>query len=109
MDLFMSTVAKLQAAKALGTPFAEAHRHAGYARAKSAADNHCTMVLSVALAREQARLIIKGAASARGRSALAALRRPQVGLPLGLAAVGAGLGRVSEVGLLPRLPLLLAH
>jgi hypothetical protein len=65
------------------------------------------MVVSVAMEREQAQLIIKGAESARGRSSFAAGRRPPVGLPSGLAAVGAGLGRVSRVGLLPRQPLLL--
>ena len=68
--------------------------------AKSAADNHCTMVVSVAMAREQAQLIIRGAESAGGRSGVAARCRPAVALPLGLTAVGAGVGRVSWVGLL---------
>jgi len=100
MDRFLSTVARLQAARALGVPYVDAHRHQGYARAKSAADNHCTMVVSVAMAREQAQLIIRGAESAGGRSGVAARCRPAVALPPGLAAVGAGVGRVSEVGLL---------
>jgi hypothetical protein len=63
------------------------------------------MPVLVAMAREQARLVIQGAESALGRSCLAAGRRLPVGLPSGLATVGAGSGRI---GLLPRQPLLLA-
>ena len=44
-------------------------------------------------AREQARLIIKRAQCAQ--------RRPGGALPLAVAAVGAGVGLLSEVGLLP--------
>jgi len=51
-------------------------------------------------AREQAQLIIRGAESAGGRSGVAAMCRPAVALPLGLTAVGTGVGRVSGVGLL---------
>ena len=90
---FVGTLAKVQAAKALCVPYGEAKEHSSYARVHGAALNHCFMVLSVTAAREQARLIIKGAQFAN--------RRPGGALPLAVAAVGAGVGLLSGVGLLP--------
>ena len=63
---------------------AQAKEHPGYARVHGAALDHCCMVLSVTAAREQARLIIKGAQCAR--------RRPGGELPLAVAAAVGALG-----------------
>jgi len=62
---FLDTVAEAQAAKALGVDLESARQLPGFFRAQAAANKHCRMVISVAIAKVQAKLVIKGAESVR--------------------------------------------
>ena len=83
MHKLLDTFSELQAARALEKTFMQVQYHPAYRRVKSAAHNHVYMVISVALAREQARLVIKGAESCERRWG----NQPG-NLPVGVAPVG---------------------
>jgi hypothetical protein len=98
MHKLLDTFSELQAARALEKTFMQVQYHPAYRRVKSAAHNHVYMVISVALAREQARLVIKGAESCERRWG----NQPG-NLPVGVGLVGVVAGAsVDSMGLLPQ-------
>jgi hypothetical protein len=98
MQKLLDTFSELQAARALEKTFMQVQYHPAYRRVKSAAHNHVYMVISVALAREQARLVIKGAESCERRWG----NQPG-NLPVGVGLVGVVAGAsVDSMGLLPQ-------
>jgi hypothetical protein len=67
MHKFLVTLAELQAAVALGVSCMQVKEHPGYRRVKGAAQNHVYMGISVALAWEQAQLVIRRVESCERR------------------------------------------
>jgi hypothetical protein len=101
MHKLLDTFSELQAARALEKTFMQVQYHPAYRRVKSAAHNHVYMVISVALAREQARLVIKGAESCEKRWGNQPGNLPVGVAPVGLVGVVAG-ASVDSMGLLPQ-------
>ena len=101
MHKLLDTFAELQTARALEKTFMQVQYHPAYRRVKSAAHNHVYMVISVALAREQARLVIKGAESCERRWGNQPGNLPVGVAPVGLVGVVAG-ASVDSMGLLPQ-------
>jgi hypothetical protein len=101
MHKLLDTFAELQTARALEKTFMQVQYHPAYRRVKSAAHNHVYMVISVALAREQARLVINGAESCERRWGNQPGNLPVGVAPVGLVGVVAG-ASVDSMGLLPQ-------